>query len=119
MTDPLPIRRRTLPDRIRYFARKLTERAAEADDMELGGLAIALGMVANDAEQEATTAASDDGLRKQLAEAEAAIAEAARTLSLSGTSWDGPIYQARDILHAALDGPADTAPPAEPTKEPK
>jgi hypothetical protein len=45
--------------------------------------------------------------------AEAAIADSAKALSHSGASWDAPIYRASDILHAALDGPADTTPPAE------
>ncbi|SEO83256.1 hypothetical protein [Actinacidiphila rubida] len=47
----------TLSDRIRYFVQQLMARAAQPGpngdpDLELGGLAVALAMVANDAEQE-------------------------------------------------------------------
>lgn len=55
MTDQPIITRRPLPDRIRYFVNELMKRAAVPGangDLELGGIAFALSMTADEAENE-------------------------------------------------------------------
>jgi hypothetical protein len=105
----------TLPERIRYFVQQLMARAAQPGpdgepDMELGGLAVALAMVANDAEEQLAALAFQRDLAAVSGQRpwsiEQAAAAARKHYDRAGTA-EARIAAVR-ALHHAWDG-ADPA----------
>jgi hypothetical protein len=88
------IRRRSLPDSLRYLARKLD---GPLTDAERAGVALTLNSLADEAEQAVTAADSAPDLLQALADALTALAEAGQEPELeydhidcvSGTVWWG------------------------------
>lgn len=93
MSEPM-IRRRTLPDSLRYLARKLD---GPLSDAERAGIALTLNSLADEADQAATPAGSAPDLLQALADALTALAEAGQEPELeydhidcvSGAVWWG------------------------------
>ena len=100
MSEPV-IRRRSLPDSLRYLARKLD---GPLSDAERAGVALTLNSLADEAEHTATHAASKPDLLQALANALTALTMADEEPELeydhidcvSGTVWWGnPVWTAR------------------------
>lgn len=93
MSEPL-IRRRSLPESLRYLAQKLD---GPLTDAERAGVTLTLNSLADEADQAATPADSAPDLLQALADALTALAEAGQEPDLeydhidctSGTVWWG------------------------------
>lgn len=119
MSAPL-IRRRSLPDSLRYLAQKLNEPLSDA---ERAGVALTLNSLADEAEHAATRTASKPDLLQALADALTELAEAGEEPELeydhidcvSGTVWWGsPLWTAK--RHPGVQHPS--AGPVRPDEEP-
>ena len=99
-------RQRSVEDSLRYFVTTLIDRASETDDMELGGMAIALGLTVDRAKAEIAQLRIQLGIREeQVAGIDQRYGAVHEALTL-WRSGDIDANEAMRRIHDALGTPA-------------